>query len=98
MDVAKSEDDKHMLRAVLGGLAMAKSFFAPPGVPAETVAALRRAIAAAAHDPEMIEAGEKVGYDITYVPGEEIATILRDAYALDPELVAKLRAAIAGKK
>jgi hypothetical protein len=98
MDVAKSEEDKHMLRAVLGGLAMAKSFFAPPGVPAETMTALRRAFVAAARDPEMIEAGEKAGYDITYVPPEEIVATLRDAYGLDPALVAKLRAAIAGKK
>jgi len=98
MDVAKTEDDKHMLRAVLGGLAMAKSFFAPPGVPAETAAVLRKAIADAAHDPEMIEAGEKAGYDVTYVAPEAIVAILRDAYALEPALVGKLRAVIQGKK
>jgi tripartite-type tricarboxylate transporter receptor subunit TctC len=98
MDVAKTEEQKHMLRAVLGGLAMAKSFFAPHGVPADTMAVLRRGFAAAAHDPELIEMGEKAGYDITYVPAEEIVAILRDAYALDPELVTKLRAAIQGKK
>jgi tripartite-type tricarboxylate transporter receptor subunit TctC len=87
-----------MLRAVVGGLAMAKSFFAPPGVPAENIAALRRAFAASAHDPELSGLLEKAGYDVTYVPPEEIMAILRDAYALDPKLVANLRAAIAGKK
>ena len=98
IDVARTDEQKHMLRAVFGGLGMAKSLFAPPGVPADTVAALRRAIAAAAHDPEMIEAGEKAGYDITYVAPDEILSILRDAYALDPALVQKLRTAIAGKR
>ena len=98
LDVAKTEDQKHMLRAVVGGLAMAKSFFAPPGVPADNMAALRRAFTASARDPELSELLEKLGYDVTYVPPEEIMAILRDAYALDPDLVGKLRAAIQGKK
>lgn len=98
LDVAKTEEQRRLLRAVFGGLAMAKAFFAPPDVPADVVAVLRKAIADAAHDPELIEAGEKAGYDITYVAPDEIMAILREAYALDPALVAKLRAAIAGKK
>ncbi len=98
LDVAKTDEQKLLLRAVFGGLGMAKSLFAPPGVPADVAAVLRQAIADAARDPEMIEAGEKAGYDITYVAPDEIMAILREAYALDPALVAKLRAAIAGKK
>jgi tripartite-type tricarboxylate transporter receptor subunit TctC len=98
MDVAKTDEQKALLRAVFGGLGMAKSFFAPPDVPAETVAVLRQAIEDTAKDPEMIEFGEKAGYDITYVRPEEILAILRDAYSLDPVLVQKLRAAIAGKR
>lgn len=98
MDKARTEEQKRLLRAVFGGLAMAKSFFAPPGVPAETVAVLRKAIAETARDPEMNEMGDKAGYDITYVSGDDIMAILRNAYALEPDLVQKLRAAIAGKK
>lgn len=98
MDVAKTDDQKHLLRAVFGGLGMAKSFMSPPDVPPETVAVLRKAIADAAHDPEMIEAGEKAGYDITYVPPDEVLSILRDAYSLQPALVQKLRSAITGKQ
>jgi tripartite-type tricarboxylate transporter receptor subunit TctC len=98
MDKAKTEEQKRLLRAVFGGLAMAKSFFAPPGVPAETVAVLRKAIAEAARDPEMNAFGEKAGYDVTYVSADDIMTILRNAYALEPALIEQLRAAIAGKK
>ncbi len=97
MQVAKTEEQKRLLRAVFGGLAMAKSFFAPPGVPAETVAVLRKAIAEAAKDPEMSEFGDKAGYDITYVAPDEIMTILRNAYALEPALIERLRATILGK-
>jgi tripartite-type tricarboxylate transporter receptor subunit TctC len=98
MDMAKTQEQKLLLRAVFGGLGMAKSFFAPPNVPPETMAVLRKALADAAHDPEMIEGGEKAGYDITYVAPDEIMQILRDAYGLDPALVQTLRNAIAGKK
>jgi tripartite-type tricarboxylate transporter receptor subunit TctC len=97
MDVARTQEQKRLLRAVFGGLAMAKSFFAPPGVPPDTVAVLRKAIAEAAKDPEMNEMGDKAGYDITYVAPEEIMTILRNAYALEPALIEKLRATILGK-
>jgi tripartite-type tricarboxylate transporter receptor subunit TctC len=98
MEVAKTDDQKRLLRAVFGGLGMAKSFMAPPGIPPESVAVLRKAFAAAAHDPEMIEAGEKAGYDIIYVPPDEVLSILRDAYSLQPALVQKLRAAMIGKQ
>jgi tripartite-type tricarboxylate transporter receptor subunit TctC len=98
MDVARTDEQKALLRAVFGGLGMAKSFFAPPDVPAETVAVLRKAIEASARDPEMNAFAEKAGYDVTYVPPEEIMAILRDAYGLDPVLVQTLRAAIAGKR
>jgi len=98
MQIAKTEEQKRLLAAVFGGLAMAKAFFAPPGVPPETVAVLRKAIAEAAKDPEMNEMGDKAGYDITYVSGEDIMTILRNAYTLEPALIEKLRATIVGKK
>ncbi len=98
MQVAKTEEQKRLLRAVFGGLAMAKSFFAPPGVSPDIVAVLRKAIAEAAKDPEMNAFGEKAGYDITYVSGDEIMTILHNAYALEPALIERLRATIVGKK
>jgi tripartite-type tricarboxylate transporter receptor subunit TctC len=98
MDVAKTDEQKRLLRTVFGGLAMAKSFMLPPDVPPETLAVLQKAFAAAAHDPEMIEAGEKSGYDITYVPPQDVHAILRSAYALEPTLVETLRAAITGKR
>ena len=97
MQMAKTEEQKQLLRAVFGGLAMAKSFFAPPGVPAETVDVLRKAIADAAKDPEMNAFGDKAGYDVTYVAPEDINTILRNAYALEPALITRLRATILGK-
>src|SRR5206468_1500580 len=98
MDVAKTEEQRLLLRTVFGGLAMAKSFMLPPDVPPETLAVLQKAFAAAVHDPEMIEAAEKSGYDITYVPPQDIHAILRSAYALEPALVQKLHAAITGKR
>jgi tripartite-type tricarboxylate transporter receptor subunit TctC len=98
MDKAKTEEQKRLLRAVFGGLAMAKSFFAPPGVPSDSVAVLRKAIAEAAKDPDMNAMGDKAGYDITYVSPDDIMTILHNAYALEPALVDKLRALIVGKK
>ncbi len=98
MQVAKTEEQRLLLRTVFGGLGMAKSFMAPPDVPPETVAVLRKAFEATAKDPEMIAMGEKTGYDVTYVPPEDVMAILRQAYALEPGLVEKLRAAITGKR
>ena len=58
-DLVASEDDKLVMQAAFAPLALGRPFLAPPGVPAERVAALRKAFAATMVDPEFLAESEK---------------------------------------
>ena len=63
------------------------AFMTPPGVPAERVAALRKAFAAMMKDPTFIADAEKRKAVLNYASGEELAEIVKDALDTPPELV-----------
>ena len=44
MDFAKSEDDKRVLRLIVGWTIMGRPFLAPPGIPEDRKAALRQRV------------------------------------------------------
>ncbi len=72
---------------------MGRPFAAPPGVPAERLAILRKAFMATAADPEFLKAAKGAGIDIDPVSGERMTEILRRVYAMPASVVARARAA-----
>ncbi len=59
-------------------LTTARPFVAPPGVPAERVAALRSAFDAAHHDRDFLAEAEKLGIDISPVTAGDVVRTLDD--------------------
>jgi tripartite-type tricarboxylate transporter receptor subunit TctC len=94
-EFAKDERTKKILRLVLAPLEMDRPILAPPGVPAERVAALRAAFHAAMSDPGFITQAEKDHLETREVSGSHIAQILDDAYAT-PSDIAKAATAAMG--
>jgi tripartite-type tricarboxylate transporter receptor subunit TctC len=86
-EFAKDEVSKQVLSLMLVPQEMDRPFLAPPGVPAERVAALRKAFHAAFQDPGFQAEAERTGLEINYVAGEAMAKILNDAYALPADVV-----------
>ena len=62
-----------------------------PGVPAERVAAIRAAYAAALKDPDFIDIANRQGLDIDPIPADEISKIVRDLYAAPPAAIEQAR-------
>lgn len=60
---------------------------APPGVPAARVAELRQALEASLKDPAFLEDAKRIRIDIDFVGGEQLATIIANAYAMPPDVV-----------
>jgi tripartite-type tricarboxylate transporter receptor subunit TctC len=87
MDFARSEDDKRVLRLIVGWTIMGRPYLAPPGIPEERKAALRRAFDATMQDPAFLEDAAKQRLDIAPITGEAIETFLRDAYGTPRPLV-----------
>lgn len=69
---AKSEEQKQLLRLLLSGSEFGRPYVYPPGVPAPLVAAMRRAMAAAAADPALIEEAGRAKLDMRFVPHGEL--------------------------
>ena len=87
MDFAKNEDDKRVLRLLVGWTIMGRPYLAPPGIPEDRKAALRRAFDATMRDPAFLEDAARQRLDIASITGEAIDAFLRDAYATPKPLI-----------
>jgi tripartite-type tricarboxylate transporter receptor subunit TctC len=86
-EFAKDQRTLGVLRLLLVPQDMDRPFLAPPGVPPERVAALRKAFHEAINDPGFRAEAERLKLEIDEVSGEDVATILADAYAVPPDVV-----------
>jgi tripartite-type tricarboxylate transporter receptor subunit TctC len=66
-------------------------------VPAERVAALRKAFLDTLRDPELRAEGEKLHLDLDPISGEELQSIAAKMYATTPDVVERARQAVAVK-
>ena len=95
LDLAKNDADKAALRLILARLQYSRPFFAPPGVPAERVAALRHAFDMTMKDPEFLADAAKAQMEVAPVSGEDVAALVAEVLAAPPDVVARVRAALA---
>jgi tripartite-type tricarboxylate transporter receptor subunit TctC len=80
MDLVKTDEDRQIFKVVFARQVMAWPFAAPPGVPAERVAALRKAFDETLQDKEFLAEAERMNLEITPVSGERIQSLIEDLY------------------
>jgi tripartite-type tricarboxylate transporter receptor subunit TctC len=97
-EFAKDDRTKKILQLVLAPLEMDRPILAPPGVPAERVAALRVAFHAAMNDPAFVAQAEKESLEIGEVSGPDVARVLDDAFALPPDIAQAATAAMGASR
>jgi tripartite-type tricarboxylate transporter receptor subunit TctC len=78
---------RHVLELILIRQEMGRPLVAPPGVPAERVAALRSAFAATMKDADFLAEAQRLQLEIDPLGGEAIARLLAGAYAAPREIV-----------
>lgn len=93
-ELAKSDDDRQALQLFLARISVGRPFVAPPGVPADRLAALRQAFKDSVADPLLQADAAKAGLHPQYVSGAEIADILTAAYKTAPNIVAQTKKAL----
>jgi tripartite-type tricarboxylate transporter receptor subunit TctC len=86
-EYAKDEKTKHVLQLIFAPQEMDRPILAPPGVPPERVAALRAAFHATMQDPAFLAEAKRREIEVTDVSGERLAKIVRDAFALPPDVI-----------
>jgi tripartite-type tricarboxylate transporter receptor subunit TctC len=97
LDVAKTEADKQALQLAVARLEFGRPFFMPPNVPAERVAAVRRAFDATMKDKDFLADAEKLKIEVDALSGEQVANLVAQLYRTPPEVVARVRAAMESK-
>ena len=93
--LASSPTEADALRLIYSPTEAGRPFAAPPGIPADRLAALRRAFDATMTDPEFVDATTKAKLDVDPVTGEHIVDVLARSYGSTPAAISAARALLA---
>lgn len=96
-DLAKTPTEQAALRLVMARLDIGRPFFVPPGVPAERVAALRKAFDETMKDPAYLAEAKKLNIDVDPLTGAQLAALVEQVAKTPADTVARVRAAMENK-
>ena len=88
-DLAKTDEQRRILRLIFARQVMGRPFVAPPGIPQDRADALRKAFMDTMRDKEFLAEAEKAGLEITPVSGEKIQELVKEVYDTPPEIAKK---------
>jgi tripartite-type tricarboxylate transporter receptor subunit TctC len=97
IDLARSEEDRTLLALFSSPSAIGRSVAAPPGVPGERVAALRKAFTAALQDRAFLDEVQKQKLELDPIDGAALQANIAGGGSVSPELVARARRAAEAK-
>jgi len=89
VDIAKTEEQRQILRLIFARQALGRPFLAPPGVPADRVQALRKAFMDTMADKEFLAEADKAQLEITPIAGEALQKLVTEVYATPPAVAQK---------
>jgi tripartite-type tricarboxylate transporter receptor subunit TctC len=91
IDFTKSEDDRKVMELVFSQLIFGRPFILPPGVPAERIAALRRAFMAALQDKGAVAEAHGMQLDLDPLSGEAVQAEVAKAYGMPARIVERAK-------
>ena len=90
-ELAKTEEQKQIFSFLSAGGLSARAVQMPPGVPADRVAAMRKAVDATYADPAFVKDAEQRHFEIDPSTAEETYASVKEQVGLAEPIVAKLR-------
>lgn len=90
-EYAKTDDQRRLLRFVLGSSDFGRPYVFPPDVPKDRVEIMRKAIAAATADPGLVAEAKKINLDMSYRAPEDLERLVKDLYATPPDMLETVR-------
>lgn len=97
MDLVTSETQRQIINLVLISQMMARLVVAPPDVPADRVAALRKAFDEAVSDPEFLAEAQRLGAPVDPISGAEIQAVVAEMMKTPPEVVKQFQTVVGGR-
>jgi tripartite-type tricarboxylate transporter receptor subunit TctC len=93
-ELARSEEDRQIFKLISAAQGLGRPYLAPPGVPAERLAILRKAFEATLQDKAFLAEAEKLQLDIDPIGAGEVTQLVRETVNAPASIVAKAKAAI----
>lgn len=90
-DLVSTPDEKAIMRFMSYPVATSRALAVAPGVPADRVAALRKALMDTLADPELLAAAKKRHMDITAKDHKYVESVIAEMYATPPALIARMK-------
>lgn len=93
----KGDDNRQIADLIYGQLVLGRIYGMPEGVPADRVAAMRKAFTATLADKEFLADAQRTRIDIIPASGEQVEELIKRLYAMPAELVARARRTVDAK-
>jgi tripartite-type tricarboxylate transporter receptor subunit TctC len=93
-DYAKTDEERAILQFHFGQLLLGRPLAGPPGIPADRLAVLRKALFETMKDPQFMAEATKAGLDIDPVTPEEVMALLKQFAAFSPAILEKAKDAM----
>ena len=97
MDLAKTDEQKQILKLIFARQTMGRPYLAPPGIPADRAAALRQAFMDTMADKDFLAEAEKEKLEITPVDGADLQNLVAEVYATPADIEKKAAALLSGQ-
>ncbi|HUZ71942.1 MAG TPA: tripartite tricarboxylate transporter substrate-binding protein [Stellaceae bacterium] len=94
LDFAKSDEQKQLLDVLYSQQVFGRPYVLPPGVPADRVAALRKAFMATMQDPALRADAKRVRLAIDPISGADVQALVTKVYATPKPVIKKLKQAM----
>jgi tripartite-type tricarboxylate transporter receptor subunit TctC len=94
---AKTAEERATLKMIFARQVMGRPYLAPPNLPADRLAMLRKAFIDTMTDKDFLAEAGKTELEINPVSGADVEKLVKDVYATPPDIVAKAKAAAAVK-
>ncbi len=91
-EVARTPEQATILRTVSSASEIGKFILTTPDVPADRVAALRKAFDAVVKDPEFLAEAHKLRIEVDPLSGAELQAIVRETQSIPQDVIEKVKA------
>lgn len=93
--LATNDSDRQALRFFMTEFVMSAPFILPPGVPPKVVQTLRKAFSDTMADADLLAEAKRLNISVAFISGEDVQGMLTKLYQTPPEIVARVKGALA---
>jgi tripartite-type tricarboxylate transporter receptor subunit TctC len=86
-DLAKTDEQRQLMRFVFSSVEFGRPYVLPPETPPALVALMRKALADAVKDPELVAEAVRLKLDMTYRPPEDLVKLVDNLYKTPPSVI-----------